>query len=59
MIEIVEMIRTRAYQIWQAEGQPEGRALEHWCRAEAESVAPAPAELSTRKLAKKARKTKQ
>jgi Protein of unknown function (DUF2934) len=54
MIEIVEMIRARAYEIWQAEGQPEGRALEHWCRAEAEAVAP-----SARKPAKKARRTKQ
>ena len=38
MIEQTEMIRQRAYQIWQAEGQPDGRALEHWCRAEAEAV---------------------
>jgi hypothetical protein len=31
-----EAIRRRAYEIWQAEGQPDGRALEHWCRAKAE-----------------------
>ena len=36
MAERAEMIRQRAYEIWQAEGQPDGRALEHWCRAEAE-----------------------
>jgi hypothetical protein len=59
MIETTEIIRTRAYEIWQAEGQPDGRALEHWCRAEAEAVAPAPAAPSTRKPAKKTRKTKQ
>ena len=33
-----EMIRQRAYKIWQAEGQPDGRALEYWCRAEAETT---------------------
>ena len=38
MIEQMETIRQRAYEIWQAEGQPDGRALEHWCRAEAEAV---------------------
>ena len=38
MIEQMETIRQRAYEIWQAEGQPDGRALEHWCRAEAEVV---------------------
>ncbi len=31
-----EAVRRRAYEIWQAEGQPDGRALEHWCRAKAE-----------------------
>ena len=31
-----EAVRRRAYEIWQAEGQPDGRALEHWCRAEVE-----------------------
>ncbi len=43
MIEQADVIRRRAYEIWQAEGQPEGRALEHWCRAEAETVQPRPA----------------
>lgn len=43
MIEQAELIRQRAYEIWQAEGQPDGRALEHWCRAEAEAVQPRPA----------------
>ena len=43
MIEQAELIRQRAYEIWQAEGQPDGRALEHWCRAEAETVPSRPA----------------
>ena len=43
MIEHAELIRQRAYEIWQAEGQPDGRALEHWCRAEAETVPSRPA----------------
>jgi hypothetical protein len=37
-IDPAESIRRRAYEIWQAEGQPHGRALEHWCRAEAEAA---------------------
>lgn len=28
------MIRELAYQMWEIEGRPEGRALEHWVRAE-------------------------
>lgn len=31
-------IEERAYRIWEAEGKPEGRALEHWLRAEADFV---------------------
>jgi len=29
-------IEQRAYFIWKREGQPDGMALEHWLRAEAE-----------------------
>ncbi len=29
-------IRDRAYQIWEEEGQPEGRGAEHWAQAERE-----------------------
>ncbi len=29
-------IRERAYQIWEEEGQPEGRGNEHWAQAERE-----------------------
>ena len=34
--EFIRKIRERAYQIWQHEGHPEGRAQEHWHRAERE-----------------------
>jgi len=30
-----EEIRLMAYQIWEDEGRPEGRDLDHWLRAEA------------------------
>jgi Protein of unknown function (DUF2934) len=29
-------VRERAYQIWQRQGEPHGRADEHWAQAEAE-----------------------
>jgi hypothetical protein len=29
-----QMIRELAYEIWEIEGRPEGRALEYWVRAE-------------------------
>ena len=38
-----ETIRRRAYQIWVAEGRPEGRAAEHWDRACRELAAEAAA----------------
>ena len=31
-----EAVRIRAYHIWEREGCPEGRQLEHWMRAERE-----------------------
>jgi hypothetical protein len=30
---IEERIRTRAYELWEAEGRPEGREVDHWLRA--------------------------
>jgi len=33
MINQEEQIRHRAYEIWELEGRPDGRALEHWTRA--------------------------
>lgn len=32
----VDAIRHRAYQLWNEDGCPEGRAVEYWLRAEAE-----------------------
>ena len=32
-------VAKRAYEIWQREGCPDGRAMEHWLRAEAELTA--------------------
>ena len=42
-----EMIRQRAYGIWEEEGQPHGRADDHWHRAalEIEALMPAQPEL--------------
>ncbi len=34
--DLLERIRSRAYEIWLEEGQPLGRDEEHWARAEAE-----------------------
>ncbi|MGE5271694.1 MAG: DUF2934 domain-containing protein [Thiohalocapsa sp.] len=31
-----ERIRERAYEIWEREGRPEGKSVEHWMQAEAE-----------------------
>ncbi|WP_448205517.1 DUF2934 domain-containing protein [Azospirillum sp. sgz302134] len=30
------MVQERAYEIWEREGRPEGREMDHWLRAEAE-----------------------
>ena len=32
-------VRERAYAIWESEGRPEGKEVEHWLRAEAEVAA--------------------
>ena len=36
-----DLIREAAYFIWEREGRPSGRALEHWMRATTEAQAPA------------------
>jgi hypothetical protein len=36
---IEERIRTRAYELWEAEGRPEGREVDHWLRAAQELAA--------------------
>jgi hypothetical protein len=34
MSDIIEHIRTRAYQLWEADGRPEGRDTDYWHEAE-------------------------
>ena len=34
--EKMDQLRSRAYQIWEREGRPQGRDLEHWLEAERE-----------------------
>ena len=36
---IEERIRTRAYELWEAEGRPSGREVEHWLQAAQELAA--------------------
>lgn len=38
-ISSVELIQARAYQLWEEEGRPEGKDLEHWTRAASELAA--------------------
>jgi hypothetical protein len=38
-IDILQRIRECSYQIWEQEGRPEGRHLDHWLQAEHELVA--------------------
>ncbi|MBF0373139.1 MAG: DUF2934 domain-containing protein [Alphaproteobacteria bacterium] len=33
MDELEDRIRQRAYELWEQEGRPEGRALQHWDQA--------------------------
>lgn len=34
--EFIEVIRRRAYQIWEGAGRPNGLDIDHWLQAEAE-----------------------
>jgi Protein of unknown function (DUF2934) len=34
--ELRRRIEERAYALWEADGRPEGRALDHWLQAEQE-----------------------
>jgi hypothetical protein len=36
--ELRHRIEERAYALWEANGRPEGRALDHWLQAEQEIV---------------------
>lgn len=35
-----DKIRQRAFEIWETQGRPQGRDLDHWLQAEAEVIAP-------------------
>ena len=41
VIDMDSWTRLRAYEIWDSEGRPDGRALEHWLAAEASCRPPA------------------
>jgi hypothetical protein len=41
-----EKVRARAYMIWETEGRPDGKHLEHWHQAE-RAIAAEPLETST------------
>ena len=36
---LYERVERRAFELWEQDGRPEGRALDEWLRAEAEIVA--------------------
>ncbi len=57
MTDIHDKVRRRAFEIWEAEGRPEGRDVEHWLRAEAECAA-VPAKAVAAEPAKAARTAK-
>ena len=39
---LYERIERRAFELWEQEGRPAGRALDHWLRAEVEVVGAPP-----------------
>jgi hypothetical protein len=43
---IEDRIRNRAYELWEAEGRPEGREVDHWLRAAQEVSGEVTAETS-------------
>ena len=49
--EIEERIRARAYAIWEQEGRPDGRHLEHWLEAKRLVAADAARAMATAVLA--------
>ncbi len=42
-VDQAESIRRRAFQIWEDQGRPEGRDMDHWLQAESELAPPAAA----------------
>lgn len=52
----MEKIRERAYELWEVECCPEGRALDHWLCAEAEVLEGAEAEVAAKPPAREVRR---
>ena len=50
-------VRQRAYEIWQAEGEPQGDELSHWLRAQEEIRRAKPAGSRSRRNAAPRRRT--
>ena len=48
-------IAKRAYTLWELEGRPTGKDLEHWLRAEAEFAATLPVQTGTKRPPKPGR----
>jgi hypothetical protein len=40
MLADAEVIRAVAHRIWETEGQPDGRALDHWLTAQRQTAIP-------------------
>lgn len=38
-----QQIQELAYELWEQEGHPDGRDVDHWLQAQAAALAPAPA----------------
>ena len=53
MITNETAVRTRAYEIWEAEGRPAGRETEHWLKALHETAAAMAAPTPKKKAAAK------
>ena len=49
-IDVLQRIRQRSYQLWEQEGRPDGRHLDHWLQAEQELVAKNAVEFEFRQL---------
>lgn len=57
MKQSYEEISKRAFEIWEKEGQPEGRELDHWLKAEQELEEEKPNRSQQRKSAARQNKS--
>jgi Protein of unknown function (DUF2934) len=60
-VDLIDRIRRRAYEIWEREGWPHGRHLDHWLRAASEirgsPKTPGPAGKSARRKKRSTRES--